>query len=111
MSNIPYWWPRNPYPADIFPMTTEDYAEAIPDPKLRTAVSGCIARWQFDIASVTILENLLIALEDLTEGLITVMDSSGVNENTRSEILSMVSSLIMSEEEFTESDLDEDIEG
>ena len=56
--------PENPYPEQFFPMTTEDYVKAIPDNKLRTAVSGCIARWQFDVAKRMILKAIKDELED-----------------------------------------------
>ncbi len=51
MANKPSWWPKNPYPEDIFPMTREEYVEAVPDPHLRTAITGCLARWAWDVAS------------------------------------------------------------
>src|SRR3990167_5563364 len=60
----PDWWPENPYPEDIFPMTTKDYVEAIPDPKLRTAVSGCIGRWAWDVAADMIWQRFCEAVED-----------------------------------------------
>lgn len=44
----PEWWPRNPYPENVFPMKTEEYVKAVPDPHLRAAISGCLGRhfWQ-----------------------------------------------------------------
>ena len=45
------WWPKNPYPEDIFPMSIEEYIKAIPDGNLRAAVSGYLARWAWDVAS------------------------------------------------------------
>jgi hypothetical protein len=33
-----------PWPADIWPMTDEEYAQAVPDPHTRTAVSGFLMR-------------------------------------------------------------------
>jgi len=50
--------PGNPYPEDIFPMTIQDYAKAVPDPNLRTAISGCIGRYMYDTTVKTILETL-----------------------------------------------------
>ena len=47
----PTWWPENPYPESIFPMTIEEYVDAVPDPKLRTAISGCMARFGWKVAS------------------------------------------------------------
>ena len=52
----PPWWPETPYPERIFPMTTEDYVAAVPDEKLRTAITGCIARWAWGVASDMILK-------------------------------------------------------
>ncbi len=50
--------PPNPYPVKLFPMTVEDYVRAIPDPTLRTAVSGSIGRWAYDVASEAIVRAL-----------------------------------------------------
>ena len=36
----PEWWPDNPYPETIFPTPRERYAEVVPDPGIRTALSG-----------------------------------------------------------------------
>ena len=46
----PAWWPENPYPEEIFPMTVEEYVKAIPDGTLRTAISGCMARFGWEVA-------------------------------------------------------------
>jgi hypothetical protein len=37
-----------PWPEDIFRMTIDQYVASVPDPKLRTAISGCLMRetWQ-----------------------------------------------------------------
>ena len=56
--------PPNPYPEWLFPMTSQDYVIAIPDPKTRTAVSGFIGRWAYDVAKKTILEAIEDELED-----------------------------------------------
>lgn len=50
----PEWWPKNPYPESIFPMPEERYLEIVPDPELRTALSGMLARLFWDIASEAI---------------------------------------------------------
>lgn len=50
MDNEPEWWPENPYPESIFPMTPEQYSKAIPDEKLRTAISGHLARFGWNVA-------------------------------------------------------------
>ena len=50
MNEKPDWWPENPYPANVFPLTMEAYADLI-DAETRTAVSGCLGRFFWDIAS------------------------------------------------------------
>ena len=52
----PVWWPESPYPEDVFPMTIEEYVEAIPDPALRSAISGSLARWAWGVADEMIYE-------------------------------------------------------
>lgn len=47
----PAWWPKNPYPEDIFPATVEEYIKLIPDPQNRTAISGLLMRLGWDVAS------------------------------------------------------------
>ena len=54
----PDWWPPNPYPEWLFPMTTAEYAKSIPNHKKRTAISGCIARFAWEIASQMIFERM-----------------------------------------------------
>ena len=51
MQNKPNWWPKNPYPESIFPMTLEEYIKAIPDENLRASISGHLARWAWNVAS------------------------------------------------------------
>lgn len=60
----PDWWPKNPYPASVFPMSEEQYPEIIPDPKLRTALSGMLGRQFWNIASDAIWEAMLEAIEE-----------------------------------------------
>ncbi|KKN73149.1 hypothetical protein LCGC14_0403210 [marine sediment metagenome] len=50
----PHWWPENPYPEAIFPMHRDEYTEIVPNPRTRTALSGCLGREFWDIASETI---------------------------------------------------------
>ena len=50
----PDWWPTNPYPEDVFPMTTEQFVELIPDENQRAAISGCLGRMFWNIASESI---------------------------------------------------------
>ena len=55
----PHWWPECPYPESVFPMTEAEYVLAIPDPKLRTAISGFAGRIFWNLASEAIWEALL----------------------------------------------------
>ena len=64
----PNWWPENPYPVDIFPATVADYINAIPDPNLRSAISGCLGRLIWGFASDTIWNAVLEHIEELKEG-------------------------------------------
>ena len=59
----PEWWPRNPYPGSIFPMTPDEYCDAVPDDDLRTAISGCLGRTFWDIASEDIFIRMCEAVD------------------------------------------------
>jgi len=50
--------PENPYPQEVFPMTLEEYAKAIPEENLRSAISGCLARWAWNVAYEMILDRI-----------------------------------------------------
>lgn len=66
--NKPSWWPVNPYPKSVFVMEKSRYAEIVPDPDLRTGLSGLLGRMFWDIASEYIFERvapLLKASEEL----------------------------------------------
>lgn len=66
----PNWWPQNPYPEDIFPMTREDFVEMFPDPKERTAVAGCLGRLFWEIASDSIwdrVQDYILNMEEINE--------------------------------------------
>ena len=52
----PDWWPKNPYPKNIFTMTIEEYVLAVPDKTLRTAISGCLGRYFWEMVSEDIWE-------------------------------------------------------
>ena len=67
----PSWWPKNPYPESFFPMTVDEYVQKISDRQLRTAVSGCVARWQFEVASDLIQERLYQHLWDVLVSALT----------------------------------------
>ncbi len=73
----PDWWPETPYPEQIFPMTTKDYVKFVPDPQQRTALSGCLGRLFWDIASETIWDRLKEHLDDLE---IAQLESEAENE-------------------------------
>jgi hypothetical protein len=56
-------FPENPYPKSIFPMSDEEYVKAIPDERLRTAISGYMARFGWNIAFKQMketIENVLL---------------------------------------------------
>ena len=55
----PTWWPDNPYPVDVFPMSDEQYPKIVPDPIVRTALSGCMGRLFWNIASNAIWNHLV----------------------------------------------------
>ena len=63
----PDWWPKNPYPVEIFPMPREDYSKIIPDPNTRTAVSGMLGREFWEIASKCIWDAMCQAIEEQEE--------------------------------------------
>jgi len=62
--NFPEWWPRNPYPEDIFVMKRERYPEIVPDPDLRTGLSGMLGRVFWEVASDAIFDAMCVAMED-----------------------------------------------
>lgn len=64
----PDWWPKNPYPKSVFVMTIDEYAKTVPNPKTRTAISGCLGRMFFETISDDLFERLLRAI-DLEEPL------------------------------------------
>ena len=59
MKTKPEWWPQNPYPEGIFPMAEERYVEIVPDPDIRTALSGMLGRRFWEIASDMIWDALI----------------------------------------------------
>jgi len=63
----PNWWPSNPYPESIFPMPREKYAEIVPDPRIRTALSGMLGREFWNIASESIWDALRSNLAEIIE--------------------------------------------
>ena len=55
-NDLPTWWPENPYPESVFPMTTEEYVKVVPDEDKRIAISGHLGRLFWNLASKLILE-------------------------------------------------------
>ena len=62
---VPSFWPDNPYPTSVFPMERDNYAEVVPDPDQRCALSGMLGREFWDIASNSIWAALQSHIEDL----------------------------------------------
>jgi hypothetical protein len=81
----PSWWPKNPYPEDIFPMKRSEYSKIVPDDKTRTALSGCLGRMFWDIASDAILDALKFHLENM---------EYEVNEESEDEVLKLVKGIL-----------------
>lgn len=52
----PEWWPKCPYPEKVFTANLQDYIKAVPDERLRTAISGYLGRHFWHMASETIWE-------------------------------------------------------
>ena len=63
----PDWWPKNPYPIDIFPMTRVEYSEVVPSPTKRTALSGMLGREFWEIASESIYDALRSNIAEIIE--------------------------------------------
>jgi len=57
----PDWWPECPYPEEFFPGLGEAYAKAVPDPALRTRLSGVLGRWFWRIATEAVWDRLVQA--------------------------------------------------
>ena len=67
MAKKPEWWPKNPYPESIFPMAREEYQSVVPDPRVRTALSGMLGRVFWDIASESILDSVRNHMAEVIE--------------------------------------------
>ena len=50
----PDWWPECPYPESVFPLDISEYEKIVPDPNIRTALSGCLGRLFWEMASSAI---------------------------------------------------------
>ena len=60
----PDWWPECPYHESVFTMPIEEYEKIVPDPKTRTALSGCLGRHFWNLASDEILRRYIEAMEE-----------------------------------------------
>lgn len=58
--NYPEWWPVNPYFPEAMATikSDEDFAKAIPDTELRSAVAWYLSNRAWELASRTIREGL-----------------------------------------------------
>jgi hypothetical protein len=63
----PKWLPQCPWPADIWTMTEDEYVKAVPDPALRTRISGFLMRYGWEIARDDIFSGLCREIADSTE--------------------------------------------
>ena len=80
--NKPTWWPENPYPSDIFVMPRSKYEEIVPDPDVRTALSGMLGKEFWEIASDMIWERLISqALDESNEEVLRFLGMEGRKEN------------------------------
>jgi len=70
----PSFWPECPWPADVWPMTQQDYIAAVPDLKLRTAISCFLMRSGWKTAEEGIWKSL--------------KDGSGIYEKLKEILLS-----------------------
>ena len=74
----PSFWPENPYPPDIFVMPRRKYEEIVPDPDVRTALSGMLGREFWEIASNMIWERLISqALDERNEEVLRFLGIEG----------------------------------
>ena len=83
MDTKPDWWPTNPYPVSVFPMPRERYPEIVPDPELRTSLSGMLGREFWDIASEAIWAAMLEAEEEASIAMAGNVVVSKVDRDTK----------------------------
>lgn len=61
----PVWWPACPYSVEVFPLDlVKEYAEIVPDPDVRTALSGALGRLFWKLAELQIWERYQESLLD-----------------------------------------------
>ena len=80
-NKLPDWWPENPYPEDVFTMTSEEYKAVWTDlsPEIQTSVSGYLGRIFWNIASKMIhqaLENRISECEYTEGGVMITIDGA-----------------------------------
>lgn len=61
----PHWWPKNPYPESVFSMQMAECIKVVPNPDNLTALSGCMGRHFWDVASDDIFEALTEQINQL----------------------------------------------
>jgi hypothetical protein len=59
----PDWWPKNPYPDDIFIGRRDELVALIPDPVVRSKVGGIMGRLFWQIASDMIWDAMMSSQE------------------------------------------------
>jgi hypothetical protein len=57
-----------PWPESAWPMTEAEYIKAVPDPHQRTAISGAVMRWGWELAQTTVNEAIAEAEEAERDG-------------------------------------------
>jgi hypothetical protein len=67
MKKKPLWWPECPYPEEVFPLDLREYSKIVPDPDKRSALSGALGRFFWQMAERQILERWQEAIEDSSE--------------------------------------------
>lgn len=65
--DAPHFWPQNPYPKSIFSGEMDTYINAMPDEALRTACSGIVGGFFWQLASDSILKSIKNYLQELYE--------------------------------------------
>jgi len=53
----PLWWPECPYSKDVFTMELSELTKIIKNDKILTAISGCLGRYFWTVASNMIYES------------------------------------------------------
>ena len=60
----PDWWPKNPYPEDIFIGRRDELTALIPDANIRTKIAGIMGRMFWQIASDMIWDAMVASQSD-----------------------------------------------